>query len=132
MTLDEFESGAGDLYLFHYTDAAAADLIIDSLFFSTGAIGRCGHGVYATDIPPRDADTIDDVITNCFNGRATPAEVDHVIVVNREGGGYEFTPCPDPYEWVLPTDASLEPVFLDAFYVAAARFDGSSWEIIDS
>jgi hypothetical protein len=91
VTLDDLQQGAGGRYLFHYTDAAAADLIIEDMLFSTGALGRCGHGVYATDIPPVDAGTIDDVITNCYDGRATPVEV----VSGR------LRPGP-PKEWLAP------------------------------
>ena len=130
MTLEELQSGAGTAFLFHYTDAVRADLIVGDRLFVAGPSAVHGFGVYATDIAPVDFESIEDVITKCFGGDATPAEVDHVVVVMRAAGGLEFEQTSNPYEWVLPT-AKLELVLLDELYVATLRFEGDTWVIVD-
>lgn len=130
MTLEELQAGAGKRYLFHYTDAIRADAIIEARCFVAGPSATHGFGVYATDLAPVDAESIDEVIVNCFRGDATPAEVSHAIALRRSSGELEFEPTDDPYQWILAT-GKLELVHIDGIYVAAAAFTGAGWEIID-
>lgn len=130
MNAAELCRGAGRNFLFHYTDAVKADLIIEDRLFVAGPRAAHGYGVYATDIAPVDGQTIDDVIVNCFRGDATPPEVDHAIVLRIASGERRFEPTTDPYQWVLST-GRLELVHLEDFYVAAMRFDGRAWTVID-
>ncbi|HEY2935282.1 MAG TPA: hypothetical protein VGJ25_01700 [Gaiellaceae bacterium] len=130
MTLEELQAGAGTEFLFHYTDAVRADAIIEERCFVSGPRTAHGFGIYATDIAPVGAETIDEVIVNCFRGDATPPEVNHAIVVRRSSGRLRFERTDDPYQWVLPT-GKLELVFIEGIYVAAIAFSGSRWEIIN-
>ncbi len=130
MTLGQLQAGAGDEFLFHYTDAARADAIIEERCFVSGPGVARGLGIYATDIAPSGAETIEDVIVHCFRGEATPAEVSHAIAVRRLAGDLRFEQTDDPYQWVLPT-GKLELVHIEGIYVATAQFTGSRWSIID-
>jgi hypothetical protein len=131
VTLKDLQTGAGTRFLFHYTDAIRADAIIDERIFVSGAGAGYGVGIYATDIAPVGADTIDDVISQCFGGDAIPPEVSHAIAVRIANGPLRFHQTSDPYQWLLPT-AKLEPVHIDGIYVAAVAFDGHRWQIIDA
>jgi hypothetical protein len=52
VTLGQLQVGAGDEFLFHYTDAARADAIIEERCFVSGPGVARGLGIYATDIAP--------------------------------------------------------------------------------
>jgi hypothetical protein len=129
--LGELQAGVGDEFLFHYTDAARADAIIEERCFVSGAGVARGFGIYATDIAPSGAETIEDVIVHCFGGDATPAEVSHAVTVRLAVSDLRFEQTDDPYQWVLPT-GKLEVVHIEGIYVATAQFAGSRWEIIDT
>jgi hypothetical protein len=129
--LEELRAGAGREFLFHYTDAICADAIIEERFFVSGPRAARGFGIYATDIAPVSAETIDDVIVHCFGGDATPPEVSHAVAVRRSSGDIRFERTDDPYQWVLPT-GKLELVHIEGIYVATAAFTRSGWEIIDA
>ncbi len=129
MRLGELHAGAGDEFLFHYTDAARADAIIEERCFVSGAGVARGFGIYATDIAPSGVETIEDVIVHCFGGDATPAEVGHAVAVRLGVSGLRFEQTDDPYQWVLPT-GKLEVVHIEGIYVATVQFTGSRWEII--
>jgi hypothetical protein len=129
--LEELRAAAGRAFLFHYTDAVRADAIIEERLFISGARAARGFGIYATDIAPVSAESIDEVIVHCFRGDATPPEVSHAIAVRRASGDLRFEQTDDPYQWVLPT-GKLEFVHIEGIYVATAAFTGSRWEIIDS
>jgi hypothetical protein len=131
VTLEELRARAETELLFHYTDAIRADAIIDERLFVSGPRAARGFGIYATDIAPVSAETIDEVIVHCFRGDATPPEVSHGIAVRRSSGGFRFEQTDDPYQWVLPT-GKLELVHIEGIYVATVAFTGSRWEIIDS
>ena len=103
MTLEQLHAGAGDEFLFHYTDAARADAIIEERCFISGPGVARGFGIYATDIAPSGAETIEDVIVHCFRGEATPAEVNHAIAVRRLAGDLRFEQADDPYQSSWPT-----------------------------
>jgi hypothetical protein len=128
--LGQLQAGAGNEFLFHYTDAARADAIIEERCFVSGAGVARGFGVYATDIAPSGVETVDDVIVHCFGGDATPAEVSHAVAVRRSSGELQFEQTDDPYQWVLPT-GKLELVHIDGIYLATVQFTGSRWRIID-
>jgi hypothetical protein len=130
VTLRELQAGAGRDFLFHYTDAARADAIIEDRCFVCGPRSGRGFGIYATDIAPSDAETMDDVIVHCFGGEATPPEISHAIAVRRSSDELCFEQTDDPYQWVLPT-GKLDLVHVDGIYVATAAFTGGHWEIID-
>lgn len=130
MTLGQLQAGARDEFLFHYTDSARADAIIEERCFVSGPGVARGLGIYATDIAPSGAETIEDVIVHCFGGDATPAEVSHAVVVRRASGKLQFEQTDDPYQWVLPT-GKLELVHIEGIYVATVQFTGSRWVIID-
>lgn len=130
MELDELQAGAGRDFLFHYTDAIRADAIIEERLFVSGPRAARGFGIYATDIAPASAETIDEVIVHCFRGDATPPEVNHAIALRRSSGGIRFERTDDPYQWVLPT-GKLELVHIEGIYVATAVFTGSGWKIAD-
>lgn len=115
--------------LFHYTDAARADAIIEGRCFVSGAGVARGFGIYATDITPSSAETIEDVIVHCFGGDAMP-EVSHAVAVRRSARGLRFEQTDDPYQWVLPA-RKLELVHIQGIYVATAQFTGSRWVTID-
>jgi hypothetical protein len=123
--------GAGDEFLFHYTDAARADAIIEERCFVSGAGVARGFGIYATDIAPSGVETIEDVIVHCFRGDATPAEVGHAVAVRPSVSGLRFEQTDDPYQWVLPT-GKPEVVHIEGIYVATVQFTGSRWVIIDT
>jgi len=129
--LREFQASAGHELLFHYTDAARADAIIEERCFVSGPGVARGFGVYATDIAPTGVETIEDVIVHCFGGDATPVEVSHAVVVRRSSGELQFEQTDDPYQWVLPT-GKLELVHIEGIYIATAQFTGSRWSIIDA
>ncbi len=131
MTVDELQASAGQDFLFHYTDAIRADAIIEERCFVSGPRAARGFGIYATDIAPVSAETIEEVIIHCFRGDATPPEVSHAIAVRRSSGDLRFERTDDPYQWVLPT-GKLELVHIDGIYVATAAFTGRGWEIIDT
>lgn len=131
MKLEELQAGAGDEFLFHYTDAARADAIIEERCFVSGAGVARGFGIYATDIAPSGVETIEDVIVHCFRGDATPAEVNHAVAVRPSVCGLRFEQTDDPYQWVLPT-GKLEVVHIEGIYVATVQFTGSRWVIIDT
>lgn len=131
MKLRELQAGAGDEFLFHYTDAARADAIIEERCFVSGAGVARGFGIYATDIAPSGVETIEDVIVHCFGGDATPAEVSHAVAVRLAVSGLRFEQTDDAYQWVLPT-GKLEVVHIEGIYVATVQFAGSHWEIIDT
>lgn len=131
MKLEELQAGAGDEFLFHYTDAARADAIIEERCFVSGAGVARGFGIYATDIAPSGVETIEDVIVHCFRGDATPAEVNHAVAVRPSVRGLRFEQTDDPYQWVLPT-GKLEVVHIEGIYVATVQFTGSRWVIIDT
>jgi hypothetical protein len=128
--LGQLQAGAGDEFLFHYTDAARADAIIEERCFVSGAGVARGFGVYATDIAPSGVETVEDVIVHCFGGDATPAEVSHAVAVRRSSGELQFEQTDDPYQWVLPT-GKLELVHIEGIYLATVQFTGSRWRIID-
>jgi hypothetical protein len=128
--LGQLQAGAGNEFLFHYTDAARADAIIEERCFVSGAGVARGFGVYATDIAPSGVETVDDVIVHCFGGDATPAEVSHAVAVRRSSGELQFEQTDDPYQWVLPT-GKLELVHIEGIYLATVQFTGSRWRIID-
>lgn len=86
MTLRQLQAGAGGDLLFHYTDAARADAIVEERCFVSGPGVARGLGIYATDIAPLGVETIEDVIVHCFRGEATPAEVSHAVAVRRSAG----------------------------------------------
>jgi hypothetical protein len=130
VTLGQLQAGAGDEFLFHYTDSARADAIIEERCFVSGPGVARGLGIYATDIPPSGMETIEDVIVHCFGGDATPAEVSHAVAVRRSSGGLQFEQTDDPYQWVLPT-GKLELVHIEGIYVATVQFTGSRWVILD-
>lgn len=52
MTLGQLQAGAGREFLFHYTDSARADAIIEERCFVSGPGVARGLGIYATDIAP--------------------------------------------------------------------------------
>ena len=131
MTLEELEAGAGTVYLFHYTDEIRAAGILEERLFVTGGNAVFGFGVYATEIPPLDSSTLDDVIVRCFGGDAIPPEVQHAIVLRRSHGDREFLQTSEPYQWILPT-AKLGFVDLSELYVGAVLWDGETWRIYDS
>jgi hypothetical protein len=131
VTLEELQAGAGRDFLFHYTDAIRADAIIEERCFVSGPRAARGFGVYATDIAPAGAETIDDVIVHCFFGEATPPEVSHAIAVRMASRELRFERTEDPYQWVLPT-GKLELVHIEGIYVACAAFSGRGWEVIDA
>jgi len=130
VTLGQLQAGARDEFLFHYTDAVRADAIIEDRCFVSGPGVARGFGIYATDIAPSGAETIEDVIVHCFGGDATPAEVSHAVAVRRESGELQFEQTDDPYQWVLPT-GKLELVHIEGIYVATVQFTGSRWVVID-
>jgi hypothetical protein len=130
VTLGQLQAGAGHEFLFHYTDSARADAIIEERCFVSGPGVARGFGIYATDIMPSGAETIEDVIVHCFGGDATPAEVSHAVAVRRASGELQFEQTDDPYQWVLPT-GKLELVHIEGIYVATAQFTGSRWVVID-
>lgn len=130
MTLGHLRAGAGHEFLFHYTDAARADAIIEERCFVSGPGVARGLGVYATDIAPLGVETIEDVIVHCFRGDATPVEVSHAVAVRRSTVDLQFEQTDDPYQWVLPT-GKLELVHIEGIYVAAVQFNGSRWSIFD-
>jgi hypothetical protein len=101
-----------------------------SLNFASGPSAVYGVGIYATDIAPAGAETLDEVIVHCFGGDATPPEVNHAIAVRLSSGDLRFEHTPDPYQWILPT-GKLELVYVEGLYVAAAAFDGIGWKVID-
>lgn len=129
MTLEQLKEGAWGELLFHYTDAARADAIIEERCFVSGRGVARGLGIYATDIAPTGPDTIEDVIVHCFGGEATPAEVSHAIAVRSSAGDLQFEQTDDPYQWVLPT-GKLELVHIEGIYVATVQFTGSHWLVI--
>ena len=131
MTLRQLQAGARDEFLFHYTDAARADAIIEDRCFVSGPGVARGFGIYATDIAPTGVETIEDVIVHCFRGEVTPAEVSHAVAVRRSAGEVRFEQTDDPYQWVLPT-GKLELVHIEGIYIATAQFTGSRWSIIDA
>jgi hypothetical protein len=131
VTLEQLQAAAGSEFLFHYTDDVRADAIIEERCFVSGPGVARGLGIYATDIAPSGAETIEDVIVHCFGGDATPAEVSHAVVVRRSADELQFEQTDDPYQWVLPT-GKLELVHIEGIYVATARFTGSRWTIIDT
>lgn len=131
VTLEELQAGAGTEFLFHYTDAIRADAIIEERCFVSGPRAARGFGIYATDIAPAGAETIDEVIVNCFRGDSTPPEVNHAIALRRSSGRLRFERTDDPYQWVLLT-GKLELVHIEGIYVAAVAFSGDRWEIIDA
>jgi hypothetical protein len=130
-TLTDLEAGAGSKFLFHYTHAAAARGMREEGFIASGTRAAYGIGIYATQLPPLDAGTIDDVIANCFFGDALPFEVHHAIVLRPSAGDRAFVECGDGYQWILPT-AKLELVYLADFYLGALLWNGSQWEIYDN
>jgi hypothetical protein len=130
MMLGQLRAGAGDELLFHYTDAVRADAIIEERCFVAGPGAARGFGIYATDIAPSGAETIEDVIVHCFGGEAAPPEVSHAVAVRRSAGELQFEQTDDPYQWVLPT-GKLELVNIEGIYVATAQFIGNRWKIID-
>lgn len=130
MSLDELRRSAGEIFLFHYTDAPGADLAIDHRIFLSGTEARHGVGIYATDIAPVDEATLDEVITQCFEGSRSPGRVDHVIVVRREAGGFEFRQTSDPAHRLLSTE-KLERIVAPELYVAAAIWTGEAWDLLD-
>ena len=131
MTLEELQARAGTEFLFHYTDAIRADAIIEERCFVSGPRAARGFGIYATDIAPVSAETIEEVIVHCFRGDATPPEVNHAVAVHRSSGEFRFDQTDDAYQWVLPT-GKLELVHIEGIYVATAAFTGSGWELIDA
>jgi len=130
VTLGQLQAGSGDEFLFYYTDAARADAIIEERCFVSGPGVARGLGIYAMDIAPSGAETIEGVIVHCFGGDATPAEVSHAVAVRRSSGELRFEQTDDPYQWVLPT-GRLELVHIEGIYVATVQFTGSRWVIID-
>jgi hypothetical protein len=130
VTLRQLQASAGDEFLFHYTDAARADAIIEERCFVSGPGVARGLGIYATDIAPSGVETIEDIIVHCFRGEATPAEVSHAVAVRRSAGHLAFEQTDDPYQWVLST-RKLELVHIEGIYVATVQFTGSRWSIID-
>jgi hypothetical protein len=130
VTLGQLQAGAGDEFLFHYTDSARADAIIEERCFVSGPGVARGLGIYATDLAPSGEETIEDVIVHCFGGDATPAEVSHAVAVRRASGELQFEQTDDPYQWVLPT-GKLELVHIEGIYVATVQFTGSRWVILD-
>jgi hypothetical protein len=95
--------------LFHYTDAARADAIIEERCFVSGPGVARGLGIYATDIAPLGVETIEDVIVHCFRGEGTSAEVSHAVAVRRSAGDLQFEQTDDPYQWVLSTGKLTGP-----------------------
>jgi hypothetical protein len=132
MTFDDLYRGAGREYLFHYTDAAGADLAIEHSIFISGTEARHGVGIYATDIAPVDESTLHEVNTECFDGTRSPARLDHAIVVLREAGSYKFEQTIDPAQWLLST-GKLERVVIQEIYVGAVIWSGKRgrWDVLD-
>jgi hypothetical protein len=83
--------------------------------------------MYATDIEPRDADSIAEVSSWCFAGEATAAELSHVLVVRRAGQGQAFQRTSNAREWIIDCAAPLEIVWLEDLLTEALRWDGRVW-----
>lgn len=121
MLLEQLQQGAGAAFRFHYTDAIRADAIIAERCFVSGPRAARGFGVYATDIAPSGAETIEDVTVHCFGGEAAPPEINHAVALLCSHGSLRFEQTEDPYQWVLPT-GKLELVHIEGLYVATVAF----------
>ena len=115
--------------LFHYCSERAATDILDAEppYFLVGPGSAHGWGMYATDIEPVDATSIDDVSTHCFAGQATAAELSHVLVLHPANAVDRFEQTSNPYEWMILRDAPAAIVELETLLIEACRFDGAAW-----
>ena len=118
--------------LFHYcSERAATDILAEEPpYFLVGTGSSYGWGMYATDMEPVDATTIDDVSTHCFAGQATAAEFSHVLLLHPANAVDRFEQTANPYEWMLLRDAPGAIIDLETLLFEARRLDGSAWTVI--
>jgi len=123
-------------YLFHYTSEDAARSIIDDetdgfgLYFTVGTGNWHGHGMYATDIGPVDATSMDDVNAYCFGGGATYAELNYVLTLMPYNAEHRFAQTANPYEWIISVPQALEVIRLETLLTEIQRFDGAGWTTV--
>jgi hypothetical protein len=121
-----------DSPLYHYcSEQAATDMIEDEPppYFLVGAGSNYGWGMYATDIEPVDAASMDQVSTECFAGRASRAELSHVLVLHRcnAEGCFERVAAA---EWVRGQDGPGEMIDLETLVIEVRRWDGRTWSVL--
>lgn len=128
------DSAPDDLseWLYHYcSERAAQDIISEEPpYFVAGSGSHHGWGMYATDIKPRDADSIAEVSTWCFAGEATPPELSHVLVLRRTSEDETFRPTSNAREWIIDCAAPLEMVWLEDLLTEVLRWDGGAWVLV--
>jgi len=118
--------------LYHYlSERAARDIIEDEPppYFLVGAGSHHGWGMYATDIEPVDAATMDQVSTECFAGLAGQAELNYVLVLHRSNAETSFQRVA-PSEWVLGENVPGEIIELETLLVEVRRWDGEQWTVL--
>jgi len=130
VTLRDLIAGAGDRFLFHYTNIVFAETIWEYQLFVSGPSAAYGVGIYATDIPPTGPATIREVSLQCFSGQAQEAELQYAIVVHRELGDLRFEQTSNPYHWLLNTKKlAFQPA--GGLLVAMVGFNGVRWKIME-
>ena len=118
--------------LYHYcSERAARDIIEDEPppYFLVGTGSHHGWGMYATDIEPLDSASMDQVSSECFAGRASAAELDHVLVLHRcnAEGCFERVAAS---QWVRGQNVPGEIIDLDTLLVEVRRWDGRAWTVL--
>jgi hypothetical protein len=118
--------------LYHYcSERAAADIIAEEPpYFVSGGGSHHGWGMYATDIEPVDAGSIEEVSTSCFAGEAIAAELSHVLVVRGASEAQPFQRTSNSHEWIIDCAAPLELVWLEDLLIEVLRWDGRAWVLV--
>jgi hypothetical protein len=96
----------------------------------SGGGSHHGWGMYATDIEPRDAESMAEVSASCFAGEAIAAELSHVLVVRRASEGRCFRETSNFHEWIIDCAAPLELVWLEDLLIEVLRWDGQAWVLV--
>jgi len=98
-------------------------------YFVVGTRSHYGWGMCATDIEPVDEATMDQVSTDCFDGQATPAEPDHVLVFHSGNAEDSFEQVA-PGQWIIGRDAPEEIIELETLMIEMLRWDGATWVVV--
>ncbi len=122
--------------LFHYTSEDQALAILDEVdefgpYVTVGTGNWFGDGFYATPIVPVDeASCLQDVITDCFGGGRTEAEVSWVLVLRAADDEHVFKESEsDSAHWLIH-GSPMEVIWLSELLERVLRWRGTRWETV--
>ena len=118
-----------DPYVYRYTSASLAQELIETQLYWTTDRAHYGYGMYATDIPPEDRSTLEEVMEHCYAGEMTEVELQWCLHLWRKTGTSEELWFEEvaPHNFLIPRDGPGERVELYAMLAGASRWTGTEW-----